>query len=89
MNEDASFLERATNWIAGLARTEIYDGRSLADLLTLEALVGLFGNLMAAIAIIMLGFLIAGWAARRLRRLSARHARLDDTLFNFLANIVR
>ncbi|SHI89263.1 mechanosensitive ion channel family protein [Wenxinia saemankumensis] len=72
-----------------LLTTPIMNGRSLGDLLTLDYLVGLFGNVLTAILILIAGFFIAGWLKRRIEALSARHTRLDDTLFDFLGNIVR
>lgn len=78
-----------TTWLGGLATADIYNGQSLSDMLTLEAIVGLAGNVFAAIAIIVIGFLVSAWAQRRLRKLGEKHARFDDTLFNFLANIAR
>lgn len=75
--------------LAGLFQTEIYDGKSIADLVTLESLLNLTGNVIAAIVIIILGFVVSGYLRRRINRLAERHSRLDDTLFDFLANIVR
>lgn len=72
-----------------LLSTELYPGRSLGDFLSLQFLVSIFGSLVAAIVVLFVGFLIAGWVARRIARLATRHARLDDTLFEFLANIAR
>lgn len=69
--------------------TEIYQGKSLADYLTFDALLGLAGNVLAAILLLILGFVVAGFVGRRIRRLSDRHASLDETLFSFLANIAR
>ncbi len=89
MEEIEAGAEAATSWIMNLLNAEIYNGQSLADYLTLEALLGLAGNIVAAIAIVFLGFFISGVLSRRIRRLSERHKRLDETLFNFLSNIVR
>ncbi len=89
MEEIEAGADAATSWIMNLLNAEIYNGQSLADYLTLEALLGLAGNIVAAIAIIFLGFFISGVLSRRIRRLSERHKRLDETLFNFLSNIVR
>ncbi|WP_238364850.1 mechanosensitive ion channel family protein [Mesobacterium pallidum] len=72
-----------------LMNTEIWNGRTLSDLLTLEALASIFGNLLSAMVIIVLAFMISGWISRRIRRLAARHKSLDDTLFEFLASIAR
>ena len=67
----------------------IYDGRTLGDFVSLEFLVAIFGSLLSAVLVIIAGFVISGWVARRIEALSKRHARLDDTLFDFLANLAR
>ena len=68
--------------------TQIAGGRSLADLLTLDFLVGLVGNVFAAILILVVGFFLAGWVKRRILGLTRHHHKLDETLFTFLGNIV-
>ncbi len=72
-----------------LLNTEIWNGKTLGDLLTLEFLASITGSVLAAIAILFAGFVIAGWANRRIGALAKRHKQLDDTLFNFLGSIVR
>lgn len=72
-----------------LLSTEIYAGRTLGDFISFDYLAGVLGNFLAAILVLFIGFLISGWAARRIERLAQKHKRLDDTLFDFLANIVR
>ncbi len=72
-----------------LLSTEIYAGRTLGDFISLQYLVSLFGSLLSAVLVLCVGFLIAGWVARRIEKLAKNHARLDDTLFDFLANIAR
>ena len=69
--------------------TVIWDGKSIADLLTLEFLASAAGNVLAAIAILFVGFVIGGWVRRRITSLGGKHAHLDITLFNFLGNISR
>lgn len=76
-------------WAEGLLTKEIYGGKSFADYLTLDTLIALVGNTLAAIIIIFIGFTIAGFAKRRIHRIGKGHASLDDTLFSFLGNIVR
>tara|TARA_R110002051_G_scaffold7035_14_gene33121 strand:- start:5527 stop:6369 length:843 start_codon:yes stop_codon:yes gene_type:complete len=71
-----------------LLNTVIWNGKSLADLLTLDFLAAIFGSVLAAIAILIVGFVLGGWARRRIMRLGASNRHLDDTLFNFLGNIV-
>ncbi|MGO4914340.1 mechanosensitive ion channel family protein [Pseudogemmobacter sp. W21_MBD1_M6] len=68
--------------------TEIWNGKTLGDLLTLEFLAATFGNVLTAITILVAGLVVAGWLRRRVERIGASHARLDDTLFDFLGNIV-
>ena len=72
-----------------LLNTPIWNGKSLADLLTLEFLVGIAGNVVSAIAILIIGFMIAGWLGHRVTNLGGGHRHLDDTLFKFLGNIIR
>jgi len=72
-----------------LLTTEIINGRTLADLLTLEFLVSIFGSILAAILILITGFIIGGWLRGRLMRVGQTNRHLDATLFSFLGNIVR
>lgn len=69
--------------------TVIWDGKTIADLLTLEFLASAIGNVLTALLIIFAGFVIGGWARRRLTSLGGKYAHLDITLFNFLGNIAR
>lgn len=69
--------------------TEIYAGRSIGDFISLEFLVSILGSVLSAVLVLCVGFIISGWVARRIERLALRHARLDDTLFEFLANLAR
>lgn len=74
---------------ADILNMQITDDLTLADLLTVEFVVGILGNLLGAILILILGFILAGWAKRRIRGLGAQYDRLDPTLFNFLGNLAR
>ncbi|WP_445811253.1 mechanosensitive ion channel family protein [Yoonia sp.] len=73
----------------GLLTTEIINGRTLADLLTLEFVISVFGSVLAAILILITGFVIGGWLRGRLMRVGQMNRHLDATLFSFLGNIVR
>ena len=73
----------------GLLQTEIWNGRTLGDLLTLDFLAGIVGNVLAALVILFVGLFIAGWAKRRITHISERYEQLDDTLFEFLGSILR
>jgi len=68
---------------------EIWNGRTLADLISPEFVLGVFGNIVAAIVVLFVGFMIARFASRRVQRLAEKYETLDQTLFAFLANIVR
>ncbi|WP_439508382.1 mechanosensitive ion channel family protein [Yoonia sp.] len=73
----------------GLLTTEIVNGRTLADLLTLEFVISVFGSVLAAILILVAGFIIGGWLRGRLIRVGQMNRHLDATLFSFLGNIIR
>ena len=68
---------------------DIYDGKSLQDLFTLEMLATLLGNVMAASLILILGFIISGWVRRRIVRIGQSYDKVDNTLFHFLGNLAR
>ena len=72
-----------------ILKTEIWGGKTIADLLTAEFIAGVAGSVIAAIAILIIGFAIAGWAARRTAKLGASYPQLDDTLFKFLGSCLR
>ena len=72
-----------------LLSTEIWAGQTLADVLTIDFFAGVMGNILAAIAILLVGMFVAGWARKRIMAVGSRYKQLDDTLFNFLANITR
>ncbi len=77
------------SWLVQMFNTEIYNGRSLSDIMTLEALVSIAGSVAAAVAMIVVGLFIAGVLSRRIRAIGGRNPRLDATLFHFLGTIVR
>lgn len=71
----------------GLFQIEIFNETSIADVVTLQALMGVLGSALAAIAIIVLGLAISGVVRRRIKSVARHHRSLDDTLFDFLGNI--
>ncbi|KIC24759.1 MULTISPECIES: mechanosensitive ion channel family protein [unclassified Leisingera] len=75
--------------VNSLMQTEIYDGKSLADLVTLEFLAQALGSVVAAVVILLAGFIVAGWVKRRIVQLGDSNAKLDVTLFHFLGNLAR
>ena len=67
----------------------VWDGQTLGDLLSAEFVLGVFGKVVAAMAILVAGFTVSGWVRRRIFSLSQKHEELDKTLFNFIGNISR
>ncbi|MEC8293470.1 MAG: mechanosensitive ion channel domain-containing protein, partial [Pseudomonadota bacterium] len=47
------------------------------------------GSLLGAVVMLILGFIVAGWARRRITKLGLQYEALDDTLFIFIGNITR
>ena len=72
-----------------MLNTVIWDGKTLSDLLTIEFLASAVGSVVAAIAILLVGFVLGSWVRNRLIRLGQSYAHLDITLFNFLGNVAR
>lgn len=72
-----------------LMNTVIWQGKTVGDFLTIEFLASAVGSVMAAIGILLLGWIVSKWLQGRVRNLGRRHKHLDDMLFDFLASIVR
>lgn len=90
MNEElvANVEESVTGTVDFLLDYDIL-GTTLRDLLSLEFLIGLLGDVLAAFAILILGFIVSSWVNRRISSIGGRNRHLDVTLFNFLGNIAR
>ncbi len=69
--------------------TELWQGKTLADVMTLDFIASAAGSVLGAIAILIAGWFVSSFLQRRVRALGARHAHLDDMLFDFLASILR
>jgi len=72
-----------------ILNTELWQGRTLGDLLTLEFLASAAGSVLGAIAILILGWIISRWLQHRVQSLGKNNPQLDEMLFDFLASIVR
>ena len=70
-----------------LLNTTIWDDTTLGDVLTLNFLAAVAGNVLAAIAILFVGFMVARWVRRRIERVGERHKSLDTALFGFLGDL--
>jgi small conductance mechanosensitive channel len=75
--------------LADILNTEVWNGQSLARLLTLDALTGVALSVTGAVVRLLRGFVVGGWARRRITKLGLKYEALDDTLFIFLGNISR
>lgn len=72
-----------------LLNFELWQGKTLADLVTLEFLASAAGSVLGAIALLLLGWVTSAWLQRRVQNLGRRNRHLDEMLFDFLASIVR
>ena len=72
-----------------LLQTEVWQGKTVADLLSVEFLMSAVGSVAAAISILILGWIISAWLQGRVRALGRKHENLDNMLFDFLSAIVR
>ncbi len=72
-----------------LLNIEVWNGQTIQDLLSVEFLASFIGSVLAAIFILILGFVVGGWVRKRLVRLGDNYSHLDSTLFNFLGNVAR
>ena len=72
-----------------LMTSEIWNGRTLSDLLTLEFLATAAVSVLGAVAILLAGWILSAWVQRRIVQLSKKNRHLDDMLFEFLASIMR
>lgn len=64
----------------------------LADYITAERIdtvIALSLNVVYALVILIVALAFSGWAKRRIEAISARHPRMDATLFGFLGNIAK
>ena len=75
--------------IDNLMTTEIWNGKTLADLFTLEFLASAVGSVVGAVTILLAGWIISAWVQRRIVNLSKKNRHLDDMLFEFLASVMR
>ena len=59
------------DWLSPILNFSIGGGQTVGDLLTLEFLATILGNVLAAIVILMIGYTLAGGVKRRIRGLGA------------------
>ena len=72
-----------------LLNTVVWQGKTVGDFLTIEFLASAVGSVLAAIGILLLGWVVSKWLQARVRGVGRRYKHLDDMLFDFLASIVR
>jgi len=64
------------------------DNLDFSEYLTIDFFAGLIGNVILAIIILIVGYILSGWAKRRIVHLSEKNPRFEITLARFLASIV-
>ena len=65
------------------------DETTVGDLLTIDFLLGVVGQVTLAAVILIVGSFIAGFIKRRIMRLTDRSRHFDKTMGSFLANVAR
>ncbi|MEN8834136.1 mechanosensitive ion channel domain-containing protein [Pacificibacter sp.] len=68
---------------------KIYGDSTLADVLTFDFLISFGGSILGAVLMLLFGWLLSRWASSRVRAIGQRFEALDDTLFNFMGNLLR
>ena len=76
-------------YIQSFLATPLWNDKTVGDFLSSEFLASFFGSVLAAIAILFVGWTIAAWLSRRVRKIGHSQKHLDDTLLNFLGSIIR
>jgi small conductance mechanosensitive channel len=72
-----------------LLQTEIWQDTTLGDLLTVDFLLSAAGSVLAAAALLVVGWIFASWVGRKVTRIGVSYPHLDKTLFNFLGSLAR
>ncbi|MGI9393348.1 MAG: mechanosensitive ion channel family protein [Boseongicola sp.] len=68
---------------------EIYGGKTVGDVLTVDFLVGVVGQVVLAAVILVVGFYLAGFLRKRITKVAESSRHFDNTMGRFLANVVR
>lgn len=76
-------------FVQRILATTVWQGKTVGDLLSVEFMASFLGSVLAATAILFVGWIVAAWLGRRVRGIGLAQKHLDDTLFNFLGSIVR
>ncbi|MCO6383761.1 MAG: mechanosensitive ion channel family protein [Vannielia sp.] len=76
-------------FLNNLLTTPVGTDKVLGDFLTIGFMASVLGSVVTALLILIAGYIVGGWVKRRIMAISERNAKLDDTLFHFLGNIVR
>ena len=76
-------------YLEQLFAIELVGGKTVGDLMSLEFLIGLFGDIVLTIVILIIGFFVAGWVKRRITRLADKSRHFDITTGSFLGNVAR
>lgn len=69
--------------------TEIAGGTTVGDIFSVEFMANVLGDVVLAIVILFVAFIVSGWIKRKIGRVGDNNRHLDATLFHFLGNIAR
>ena len=75
--------------IENLLKFQITADRTIGDILTVDFLLGVVGQVVLAAVILIVGFFIAGWIRRRILRITEQSRHFDKTMGSFLASVAR
>ena len=76
-------------YLEQLMNFELVAGTTVGDILTVDYLVGIVGQVTLAAFILIAGFTVAGFVKRRIVRLAEKSRHFDKTMGAFLANVAR
>ena len=68
---------------------EVAANTTLGDILTVQFLTTILGNVLSAFLIISAALWFSGWVKGRIIHIAFRYERIDNTLFTFLGNLIR
>ncbi len=72
-----------------LMEITLYNDTKVGDLFSPQYILDIGQSIIGAVLILFAGYVFAGWLSRRIKKVALRYDRLDDTMFSFLANILR
>ena len=82
-------METVDETVGSILETEIWNGKTIMDVLTLDFLLSTTSAMMSAVFILLLGWFVSAWIQRRISWVGRSNKHLDPMLFDFLSSIAR